>query len=97
MCLHTCLPLGSTLHQCAYINTVLGMPGGTRTSHAGNGSRSGQRKPTRNHAGTVCLPAEGAAEANVPFRASQQNQTLERAYYVGLSSPESGSSMALLA
>lgn len=86
---HTRLTLGSTLHQRAYINAVLGMLGGTRTSHAGNWSRCGQQKPTRSHAG-ICLPAEGAAEGNVSFRASEQNLTSERAYFVSLSTPDLG-------
>lgn len=95
--MHTCLPLGRTLHQRAYTTTVLGMLGGTQTSHAGNCSRCGRWKPTGSHAGAAPLPAEAAADGNVSFGASEQNQTLERAYPVILSTPDLGSSLALQA
>lgn len=58
--MHACLALGSTRHQRSYINAGISMLGGTRTSHAGNCNRCGQQKPTRSHAGTVCLPAESS-------------------------------------
>lgn len=73
------------------------MLGGARTSHAGNCSRCGQRKPTRSHAGTACLPAEGAAEGSVSFRASQQNQASEHVCSVGLWTPNLGNLLALRA
>lgn len=57
--MHTHLPLGSTRHLLAYINTVLGMLGGTQTTYAGNCSRCGHWKPpTHSYGGTNCLPPE---------------------------------------
>lgn len=71
--MHTHLPLGSTRHLLAYINTVLGMLGGTRTTYAGNCSRCGQWKPP--HAATVAPIAFHlrVQQRDSSFRANEQN------------------------